>query len=115
MDDCIKEEIISSIKDRFPEADLDRIKNLLDLIVLEIESYNGCGKEIPFDKLYSIITEVLYQMMKNESEQTVTSIKRGDTTISYAATASSKDIKELLAPYADLINRIIGCGGLVFY
>lgn len=115
MKDCMKDEIISSIKDKFPDADYDRIKNLLELILLEIESYNVCGKEIPFEKLQAVISEVLYRSMKNESEQAVSSIKRGDTTISYATSATSDDIKGLLLPYEGLIQRIIGCGGLVFY
>lgn len=51
--------------------------------------------------------------MKNELETSVSSVKRGDTTISY--TNKSAEINGLLAGYDDLIKRIIGCGGLEFF
>ncbi|HEN2142873.1 TPA: hypothetical protein U4B62_002775, partial [Enterococcus faecium] len=50
---------------------------------------------------------------KNESEKTVSSVRRGDTTISYASTTN--DVSELLLGYGDLIRRVIGCGGLEFF
>ncbi|HEN2198034.1 TPA: hypothetical protein ACG8YP_003003, partial [Enterococcus faecium] len=63
--------------------------------------------------LKSVISEVLYKIIKNESEKTVSSVRRGDTTISYASTTN--DVSELLLGYGDLIRRVIGCGGLEFF
>lgn len=60
-----------------------------------------------------MISEVLYQIIKNESEKKVSSVRRGDTTISYASTANA--VSELLLGYGDLIRRVIGCGGLEFF
>ncbi|MDT2461476.1 hypothetical protein [Enterococcus avium] len=113
MDDSLKKKIIESLKKQLPEANEERLKTVLELILLEIESYNTCGNEISWKKLQGAITEVLYQSMKSELETTVSSVKRGDTTISYAN--KSNEIKGLLAGYDELIKRIIGCGGLEFF
>lgn len=113
MDDSLKKKIIESLKKQLPEANEERLKTILELILLEIESYNTCGNDIPWDKLQGAIIEVLFQSMKNELETSVSSVKRGDTTISYAS--KSNVIKGLLAGYDGLIKRIIGCGGLEFF
>lgn len=113
MDDSLKKKIIESLKKQLPEANEERLKIVLELILLEIESYNTCGNEISWEKLQGAITEVLYQSMKNELENVVSSVRRGDTTISYAN--KSGEIKGLLVGYDDLIKRIIGCGGLEFF
>lgn len=113
MDDSLKKKIIESLKKQLPEANEERLKIVLELILLEIESYNTCGNEISWEKLQEAITEVLYQSMKNELENVISSVRRGDTTISYAS--KSGEIKGLLAGYDDLIKRIIGCGGLEFF
>jgi len=113
MDDVLKKEIIESVKKQLPSANDDRIAVVLELVLLEIESYNDCGNLIPWQKLRGVITEVLYQSMKNELEKTISSVRRGDTTISYAT--SSQQIQGLLSGYDDLIIRILGCGGMVFW
>lgn len=113
MDDSLKKKIIESLKKQLPEANEERLKTVLELILLEIESYNTCGNEISWEKLQVAITEVLYQSMKNELENAISSVKRGDTTISYVN--KSGEIKGLLSGYDDLIKRIIGCGGLEFF
>lgn len=113
MDDSLKETIIGSLKKQLPEANEERLKTILALILLEIESYNPCDNEISWEKLQSVVTEVLYLSMKNELENTVSSVRRGDTTISYASDPG--EVKGLLAGYDDLIQRIIGCGGLEFF
>lgn len=113
MDDSIKQKIVESLKKQLPEANEERLKVVLELILLEVESYNTCGNEIPWEKLQGAVTEVLYQTMNNELETAVSSVKRGDTTISYVS--KSSEIKGLLAGYDDLIKRIIGCGGLEFF
>lgn len=101
------------MKKQLPEANEERLNTILEIIILEIESYNTCGNKITWEKLQGAITEVLYQSMKNELETSVSSVKRGDTTISY--TNKSAEINGLLAGYDDLIKRIIGCGGLEFF
>ncbi|EMF0084107.1 hypothetical protein PGC20_002727, partial [Enterococcus hirae] len=68
---------------------------------------------VSWEKLKSVISEVLYQIIKNESEKKVSSVRRGDTTISYASTANA--VSELLLGYGNLIRRVIGCGGLEFF
>ena len=85
MDDSLKKKIIESLKKQLPEANAERLKTVLELILLEIESYNTCGNEISWENLQGAITEVLYQSMKNELENVVSSVRRGDTTISYAS------------------------------
>lgn len=113
MDDSLKQKIVDSLKKQLPEANEERLKVVLELILLEVESYNTCGNNIPWEKLQGAITEVLYQSTKNELKTEVSSVKRGDTTISY--TSKSNEIKGLLAGYDDLFKRIIGCGGLEFF
>lgn len=113
MDESQKTEIIESTKEEFPDLSEERITNLLEIILLEIESYNSCKNDISWEKLKNVISEVLYQIIKNESEKTVSSVRRGDTTISYASTANA--VSELLLGYGDLIRRVIGCGGLEFF
>ncbi|OQO68429.1 hypothetical protein BH747_12180 [Enterococcus villorum] len=113
MDESLKVEITESIKENFPDLSEERITNLLEIVLLEIESYNTCKNDIPWKKLKNVIIEVLYQMIKNASEKTVSSVRRGDTTISYASTSTA--VSELLVGYGDLIRRVIGCGGLEFF
>lgn len=113
MNEEQKQEIISSVKKQVPNAADERLRVLLELILLEIESYNTCGNVIPWEKLVAVIKEVLYLTVKNELEKTVESVKRGDTSITYATTTGQ--IQGLLTGYDDLIKRLIGCDGLVFY
>lgn len=42
MDESLKTEIIESTKEDFPDLSEERITNLLEIILLEIESYNTC-------------------------------------------------------------------------
>jgi hypothetical protein len=113
MSDEIKQEIIQSLKKQLPTANEERLGVILELVIAEIESYNSCGNEIPWEKLQGVIAEVLYQSMKNELEKTISSVRRGDTTISYAT--NSNQIQGLLNGYDDLIRRVIGCGGVEFF
>ncbi|WP_429947419.1 hypothetical protein [Enterococcus sp. DIV1297f] len=113
MNDEMKKEIIQSLKKQLPTANEERLSTILELIIVEIESYNSCGNVIAWEKLQGVITEVLYQSMKNELEKTISSVRRGDTTISYAT--ASQQIQGLLSGYDDLIIRILGCGGVVFW
>lgn len=69
MDESLKTEIIESIKEDFPDLSEERITNLLEIILLEIESYNSCKTDVSWEKLKSVISEVLYQIIKNESEK----------------------------------------------
>lgn len=114
MTDAEKKKIIDQIKKQLPSVEEQRIKSLLNLILLEIESYNTCSKKIEWEKLSDLVSEVLYQAMKNESEKTITAVKRGDTSISYANT--SQAVRQLLDGYAAMINRLIGCdSGVSFF
>jgi len=114
MTDEEKKKIIDQIKKQFPAAEEQRIESMLNLILLEIESYNTCGKKIDWKKLSDLVSEVLYQAMKNESEKTITAVKRGDTSISYANT--SQAVRQLLDGYAAMIKRLIGCdSGVSFF
>lgn len=113
MTDELKQEIIKSLKVQLPDVNEDRAKSVLSLIILEVESYNTCKKEIEWEKLKDVITEVLYQTMKIELDKSVASVKRGDMTIGYQSNSSM--IQNLLADYKDLIKRVIGCGGVMFY
>ncbi|OTN86301.1 hypothetical protein A5819_003135 [Enterococcus sp. 7E2_DIV0204] len=114
MTDEEKKKIIDQIKKQFPAAEEQRIESLLNLILLEIESYNTCGKKIDWKKLSDLVSEVLYQAMKNESEKTITAVKRGDTSISYANT--SQAVRQLLDGYAAMVKRLIGCdNGVSFF
>lgn len=110
-----KQKIVDQIKSQLPNASEDRIKSLLAIILLEIESYNDCGCVIEWEKLSDLVIEVLYQSVKNDSEQAITSVKRGDTSISYAN--KSQEVSKLLSDYTDLIKRLIGCdnSGVVFF
>lgn len=56
---------------------------------------------------------MLYRIVKSESEKKVSSVRRGDTTISYTSTANAAS--ELFLEYGDLVRRIIGYGGLEFF
>ena len=96
-----------------PNVAKERISSVLDLVLLEISSYNSCKIEIDWTLFNSLITEILYQSLKSETEQSVTSIKRGDTSISYATTQQS--ITALLGNYSDTIKRLIGCDSGVFF
>lgn len=69
MDESLKTEIIESTKEDFPDLSEERITNLLEIILLEIESYNTCKNDISWEKLKSVISEVLYKIIKNESEK----------------------------------------------
>ena len=69
MDESLKTEIIESTKEDFPDLSEERITNLLEIILLEIESYNSCKNDISWEKLKSVISEVLYKIIKNESEK----------------------------------------------
>lgn len=114
MTDEQKKEIIEAIKKQLPAASDERILSVLNLILLEIESYNTCSKEISWDRLSDLVSEVLYQSLKNELEQTISSVKRGDTSISYVN--KSQAIRQLLDGYAGLIKRLLCCdSGVVFY
>lgn len=113
MDDETKQEIIAAVMEMMPKVNRNRLKALLELILLEVESFNHCGNQIDYSRLSGVISEVLYQSLKTETEKTVASIRRGDTTISYAT--SAQGIRDLLAGYSDLIKRVIGCGSVVFY
>lgn len=113
MEDKLKQEIITDIELALPDANGERINSLLELIISEVQSYNACGKTIEWNLLKSVIIEVLYQSLKSEAEPTVSSVKRGDMTISYVA--QSKEIRGLLNNYADLIKRLIGCEGVRFF
>ncbi|MGG5341136.1 hypothetical protein [Enterococcus sp. AZ192] len=114
MSDEQKKKIIDQIKKQFPTVEEQRIESLLNLILLEFESFNTCGKEIDWEKLSDLVSEVLYQAMKSESEKTITAVKRGDTSISYANT--SQAVRQLLDGYAAMINRLIGCNsGVMFF
>ncbi|MGM0124686.1 hypothetical protein IGI37_002080 [Enterococcus sp. AZ194] len=113
MSDEIKQAIIQSLKKQLPTANEERLSTILELIIVEIESYNSCGNIIPWEKLQGVITEVLYQTMHNELEKTISSVRRGDTTINYST--NSQQIQGLLSGYDDLIRRIIGCGGVEFF
>lgn len=114
MDESLKKDIITSVKKQLPAANDERLSSFLELILLEIDSYNSCSREIDWKRLQGVITEVLYQSMNNELETSISSVRRGDTTISYAS--KSNMIQSLLSGYDDLIKRIIGCGdGLEFF
>ncbi|WP_321388677.1 hypothetical protein [uncultured Enterococcus sp.] len=114
MTDEQKKKIVEAIKQQLPNASDERIFSVLNLILLEIESYNTCMKEIDWEKLSDLVSEVLYQSLKNELEQTISSVKRGDTSISYVN--KSQEIRQLLDGYAGLIKRLIGCdSGVVFW
>lgn len=110
-----KQALVNKVMLMIPTASEDRLKSLLAIILLEIESYNDCGNEIDWGKLSDLVLEVLFQSLKNESEQTITSVKRGDTSISYAN--KSQEISKLLTNYSDLIKRLIGCNtsGVIFW
>lgn len=114
MTDEQKKEIIESLKKQLPNVNEDRAKSVLSLILLEIESYNTCGKIIDWEKLTDVVVEVLYQSMKLELDKSVSSVRRGDTTISYES--SNGQVQNLLASHKDLIKRLIGCdGGVRFF
>lgn len=114
MSDEEKKIIVDQIKKQFPTAGEQRIESLLNLILLEIKSYNTCDNVIDWQELSDLISEVLYQAMKNESEKAITAVKRGDTSISYANT--SQAVRQLLDGYAAMINRLIGCdNGVSFF
>lgn len=114
MTDEQKQAIVTAIKNMLPNATDERIESVLNLIVIEIESYNTCGNKIDWEQFSGIITEVLYQSLKSELEKAITSVKRGDTSFSYAN--HSKDLQQHLGNYTGLIQRIIGCdGGVVFF
>ncbi|HDT7983076.1 TPA: hypothetical protein RD623_001720 [Enterococcus faecalis] len=108
-----KQKIIELIQTMLPNVAKERISSVLDLVLLEISSYNSCKIEIDWTLFNSLITEILYQSLKSETEQSVTSIKRGDTSISYATTQQS--ITALLGNYSDTIKRLIGCDSGVFF
>lgn len=113
MTDEQKEEIVTAVKNMLPSATEERIKSVLNLILIEIESYNTCGKEIDWKPFDGIITEVLYQSLKNEIEKAVTAVKRGDTSFNYAN--QSKDLHQHLNNYSELIKRLVGCDGEVVF
>lgn len=113
MTDEQKQKIIELIQTMLPNVAKERISSVLDLVLLEISSYNTCKIEIDWTLFKSLITEILYQSLKSETEQTVTSIKRGDTSISYTTTQQS--ITALLGNYSDTIKRLIGCDSGVFF
>lgn len=114
MDEELKAKIIESIGKQLPKVAKERIETNLDLVLLEIDSFNSCKKKIEFDKLQGVIIEVLYQVLKNESEQTVSSVRRGDTTVSYSS-GQHETIKYLIDGYKDLIKQVIGCGEVRFF
>ncbi|MEQ7215609.1 hypothetical protein ABQD61_06955 [Enterococcus asini] len=102
-------EVLDAVIQQFPEADKERMEALLNLILMEIDISNTCAVEIEWDKLVGVVTEILYQTMKGELDSGVSSIKRGDTTISYEGGKTNS--QSLIAGYLDMINRILGCGG----
>ena len=112
MSEKQKEKIIEKVSELLPTIEKDRLEALLTLILLEIESYNDCGNVIDWQKLSDIIVEVLYQTAKNESEETISSVRRGDTTISYSA---KTQIRQSLGDYESLIRKLIGCGSEVLF
>lgn len=111
MTDEQKEKIIESLKKQMPDVNEDRAKSVLSLILLEIESYNTCEKVIPWEKLTNVVVEVLYQSMKIELDKSVSSVRRGDTTISYES--SNGQVQNLLNSHKSLIKRLIGCESVV--
>lgn len=111
MTDEQKKKIIESLKKQMPDVNEDRAKSVLSLILLEIESYNNCEKVIPWEKLIDVVVEVLYQTMKIEFDKSVSSVRRGDTTISYES--SNGQVQNLLNDHKDLIKRLIGCDSVV--
>lgn len=113
MTDEQKKVIIEKVSKMLPNVSKERISSVLDLVLLEIGSYNTCKIEIDWTLFNSLITEILYQSLKSETEQAVTSVKRGDTSISYATTQRS--ITALLGNYSDTIKRLIGCDSGVFF
>ena len=113
MTDEQKKEIIESLKKQLPNVNEDRAKSVLSLILIEIESYNTCGKVIPWDKLTDVVVEILYQSMKIELDKSVSSVRRGDTTISYES--SNGQVQQLLDGHKDLIKRLTGCDGRVVF
>ncbi|HIB1875265.1 TPA: hypothetical protein ACWWCX_002699 [Enterococcus faecium] len=113
MTDEQKKEIIDAVFEQFPTSDKKRIESILNLILLEIDASNACAAEIKWDKLVGVVTEILYQTVKGEMASGVSSIKRGDTTISYIVGLNNQS---LIIGYHDLINRIVGCDdGLEFF
>ena len=113
MDEELKAAIVASVILQLPTANEDRLKSILTLIELEVETYNECDKQINWEKLQGVVTEVLYQSMKIELDKSVTSVRRGDTTIGYST--NSAQIQYLLVGYKELIRRVIGCGGVTFW
>lgn len=114
MTDEQKKEIIDAVTQQFPTANKVRMEALLNLILMEIDISNTCAAEIEWGKLVGVVTEILYQTMKGELDSGVSSVKRGDTTISYED--GTNNSQSLIAGYHDLINRILGCGdGLEFF
>lgn len=113
MTDAQKQEIINAVIEQFPKADEPRLNSLLGLILLEIDASNTCAAKIDWDKLVGVVTEILYQTVKSEMDSGVSSVKRGDTTISYVAGSHSQS---LIIGYHDLISRVLGCDdGLEFF
>lgn len=113
MNEKLKIQMMESVADQLPNADSLRLESLLAVIELEIETYNDCKKAIDWEKLRGIITEILYHSAKNELDKTVESVKRGDTTISYAT--SDNQTRNLIANYKDLIRQLIGCSEVIFW
>lgn len=109
MTDEQKKEVLDAVAQQFPTADKNRMEALLNLILMEIDISNTCAAEIEWDKLVGVVTEILYQTMKGELDSGVSSVKRGDTTVSYENKKNSS--QSLIAGYLDMINRILGCGG----
>ena len=108
-----KQAIIDNVKQQLPKASNDRLKLLLAIILLEIESYNDCSAVIDWEKLPDIVSELLYHSANSELEATITAVKRGDTSISYAN--KSNEINQLVAGYKGLIRRLIGCDKGVYF
>ena len=71
MDESLKTEIIESTKEDFPDLSEERITNLLEIILLEIESYNTCKNDISWEKLKSVISEVLYKIIKMNQKNSI--------------------------------------------
>ena len=71
MDESLKTEIIESTKEDFPDLSEERITNLLEIILLEIESYNSCKNDISWEKLKSVISEVLYKIIKMNQKNSI--------------------------------------------
>ncbi|WP_445448812.1 hypothetical protein [Enterococcus faecalis] len=113
MTDEQKQVIIEKIADMLPNVSKERISSVLDLVLLEIGSYNTCKIEIDWNLLASLIIEILYQALKSETEQAVTSIKHGDTSISYAT--MQQTVASMLNNYSATIKRLIGCDSGVFF